>query len=392
MGKTLVDSAPYTAPASDAEMYARYGDYTRKLLIRQGVQPAHAEDAVQDVFTHLIRRNVRGMYEPEHLATHGGKKVRCAFRTFLTRQVILYARGIREKNQKLAGRELCVLDAPGESGNSWAESLAGSWLDDYSSLDDGELIDRMRAWLALQPPSGPASPDLVSLFEGLVEETRDGTPLQLSPGRRSAGLKQLRTALERSRNAPVPQASWEIGGITLSVQDVQQAIVVLEQARGIMVAAPLERAEHPLAKAVKGWYHLFSAEERKQFPELEVDPQTHRKPAGHVKLAVLHRLRRMLTELFDQPAAAQLSDQAVGEIALEFPQAVAIDHQASEGSCGFLGAGPDIPATAGPVPLAVPESAAPWDQIEATLWRLGGSMADVDACRSWAEQGGMVLA
>lgn len=367
MTAMLVDSAPYTAPASDAEMYELYGDYTRKLLIRQGVQPAHAEDAVQDVFTHLIRRNVRGMYEPQHLATHGGKQVRCAFRTFLTRQVILYSRGIREKNQKLAGRELCVLDEPGESGNSWAEALAGPWMDDSADLDDDELVTRMRAWLALQPPSGPASPDLLSLFDGLVAETRDGTPLQLPPGRRAAGLKQLRIALEGSRSAPVPQASWEIGGVSLSPQDVQQAIKVLEAARGIMVAAPLERAGHPLAKAAKAWYHPFSAEERKQFPALEIDPQTHKKPAGHVKIAVLHRFRRMLTELLDKPPQAQSPEQGQCQKPVEFVQVSQID------------------ATPEPPP-------APWDQIEATLWRLGGSIADVDACRSWAEQGGMVLA
>ncbi len=366
MGR-LLEAEPYKAPVDDAELCARYQDYARKLLISNGVAPQHAEDATQEVLTHLIRRNVRGMYKPEHTAAHGGKQVRCSFRTFLSAQVILYARGIREKNTKQASRELFLLDEPDDSGHTWAEALAGTWAEDYTELGDGELVTRMRAWLALQPPASPASPDLLALFDGLAEESRSGTPLEMTPSKRAAGVQQLRDALAGTRAADPPAASWDIGGVTLAPVDVRAAIAVLEAAKGIMVAGPLERAGHPLAQAAKGWYHPFSKEERALFPELEIDPNTHKKPAGHVKLAVLHRLRRMLTEVLDGSPASQPSDQVKPDPAPAFPQAVLIDAPS-------------------------PEPASPWDQIEATLWRLGGGLADVDACRQWAEQGGMVLA
>jgi hypothetical protein len=361
----LADAQPGVFPASDTEMCEQYLDYVRKILIRSGIAPASAQDATQEVFTHLIRRNVRGMYKPEYVAQHGEKAVRSSFRTFLTAQVLLYARGIREKHQRIAGRELCVLDTPGD--RSWAEALAGTWMDDYAGLEDSELLSRMRVWLALQPPTAPGEQDLLALFDGLAAESRDGRRLQLSPAKRKAALSSLREALEGAQGAPLPEVSFHVHGVTLSPADVHTAIQVLEAAKGIMVAGPLERASHPLARAAKGWYHPFSREEIAGFPELKTDPQTHRKPAGHVKLAVLHRLRRMLAESFDGNAEAQAPDQGQSETALPIPQAASLG-------------------------VPEPEPPSPWDQIEATLWRLGAELADVDACREWAGQGGMVPA
>jgi hypothetical protein len=178
---------------------------------------------------------------------------------------------------------------------------------------------------------------------------------------------RLREVLGSARAAALPEVSFSVHGVQLGAADVRTAIQVLESAKGIMVAGPLERSGHPLAGAAKGWYHPFSREEIAAFPELRVDPQTHSKPAGHVKLAVLHRLHRMLAESLDGCAETQSPDQEQSAAVPESPQAVPFD-------------------------APEPETPSPWDQIEATLWRLGAGLADVGACREWAEQAGMVLA
>ena len=103
---------------------------------------------------------------------------------------------------------------------------------------------------------------------------------------------------------------------------------------------PLDRAEHVLSRAAKDWYHAFSKQERERFPELEVDPQTHKKPAGHVKLAVIRRLQRMLDE-----------------------------------------GGPEVPVnSAGSIPVTStePEPPTPAEEFEAELWKLGASPGTVD--------------
>jgi hypothetical protein len=86
-----------------------------------------------------------------------------------------------------------------------------------------------------------------------------------------------------------------IGGVNLGPADIQQAIDILEGAKGIMVRQPLQRADHPLGSAAPGWYHPFAQKEIAVYPaELMLTPGTHSTPTAHVKTAVIHRLRRML--------------------------------------------------------------------------------------------------
>ena len=363
----LATDERFTAPASDEEMATQYWEYAKGLLIRQGVSYQHADDATQDVFTRLIERGVRSMYKPDHTVEHQGIVKRCTFRAFLAGQVALYARGIREKNQGLAKREVFLFDQPSEGNTSWAEILAGPWMDDYPSLDDPEFTGRIRAWLALSPPAGPGEPSLLELFDELAAESR-------KPGRKE--LQRFRAALGQVPQGQAPEVSWEVGGITLSAAQVHQAIDILEFAKGIMVAQPLASARHPLAQAAGGWYHPFSKEELRAFPEIAVDSRTHRKPAGHVKTAVIHRLRRMLAEA------------GAGEMALSAPV------QNTSGAVNSLPPVDPWEAANGSstAPEAPDPDETPWDHIEAVLWELRASPEVVDMCREWAGQGGMVTA
>jgi hypothetical protein len=365
--------ARFIAPASDNDMAREYWEYAKGLLIRCGVARDAADDATQDVFAKIIQRGMRSKYDPDHTVEHQGTVKRCTFKAYFSGIVALYARGIREANQARAKREVFLFDMPDPDDGgtpAWAEALAGKWLDDYPSLADSEFVDRIRTWLALQPPEARWVPatgerelggsDLLALFDDLAAET--------AGPRRSRKAKQAWAALQASLRAAggraAPDASWDIGGVSVSPESLNEAVRVLEASSSIMVHAPLRAAGHPLADAPdRRWYHEFSAEERILFPELEIDPSTHKRPAGHVKIAVLHRMRRMLAEA----------------------------SVAGEGNVSATQQRPARCEAGAATEAAEPGEPQPWERIEAVLWELGATANVVDMCQGWAAEGGMAV-
>lgn len=354
-------------PQSFDELVSHYWQYVFGLFQKLGVT-RDTEDSVQDFFEKMHKRNVLAMYDPEHTVTHQGKPVKCSFRALLAGQAALYARNYRERQEARDRREVLASADQAEDGPGWAAALAGTWMDDYPSLaDDSAALSRIRTWLALQPPAAPAEPDLLALFDELVREAESGEVSPASAGKAlgisakaaRAGMAELQAALDR-RHEPPPQVSWTVGGVPLTPELVREAICVLESSSSIMVLQPLRKAGHPLAGAEAGWYHPFSAEERKAYPHLEIDPNTHKKPAGHVKLAVVHRLRRMLSE-----AASSAADSSVisaGSGSNPEPEVLAEGLAADE--------------------VLVPPAAA--ELLEAELWRLGADAEAVDRCMGLA--------
>jgi hypothetical protein len=350
------------APADQAELFEKYYEYMVSLARQQGIHLQEAEDVASDILTRLLERDVIGMFDPDHEIVHGGQQHAANFKTFLSHQVLLYIKGKRDALSRRSAREPLLCDQPSEDGGSWLEAhgSAFSFLDDYSNLSTMEFVSWGRAVLASIPRRSLRDRcDLVALFDAMVASgLRDGRvdypalreQFQISPTSAYQWVGRLRDALREapekiSLPAAAPVVAWTVGGVTLTIADVQDAIEVLKStAGGIMVRQPLAKAGHVLQHADKDWYHSFSAEERKLFPALEIDPQTHKKPAGHVRLAVVHRLERMLAE------------------------AVSVD--AGESAKPVL-------------PVAVPDE--PVDLFEAELWKLGATPEMVDRITSLAQ-------
>jgi hypothetical protein len=348
-------------PASTEEMCETYYDYVLHLVRKQGIPAQDAPDVAHDILLRCIERDVLGMFDPEYAISHHGKAIPANFRTFLSTQVLLYVRGKRDALNRYSQREPLMCDRTVDGGSTWVELFGGAseW-DDYSFLSAEEFVTRMRAYLASLPPrSARDRCDLVQLFDVLVEQGWthghiDYAQLQahfrISPTSAYTWVGRLREALaqapETSQISPsAPVTTWTIGGVVCVEADLREALEVLKsKAGGIMVKQPLEKAGCALAVAEKGWYHQFSAEEREAFPELEIDPATHKKPAGHVRKAVVHRLERMLAE-------AATPDEVMEVLATEVPD----------------------------------EPDAPEDLLEAELWRLGASAAVVDRIKNLAQ-------
>jgi DNA-directed RNA polymerase specialized sigma24 family protein len=288
-------------PSDMGELAANYYDLILGMVRKAGIPDQDAPDSAQYILERLARTDVIGQFDPEHVTVHQGKAVRTRFSTFLGAKVLLYCRGERGRLGRRASHELQILDAPSADGDPLA-GLLGSACDDYSRLDAAEFTARMRERLAAVPPrSSRDTCDLVALFDELVAEVAEtggysyaGIQARFGISGTTAGawLSRLRAVLGSALGRP----AVTVGGVTLTHEQAAQAVKALREAPGPMVAQPLRKAGHPLAQAEKGWYHPFAAEEIRKYPSLAVEPGTHRKPAGHVKIAVIHRLERILAE------------------------------------------------------------------------------------------------
>lgn len=292
MNGSAVATEAVPAPSGYVELFERDEPYIHKLVRRElgsAATPEDVEDAAQYICERLVTRNVLAMYDPQDPSG-------ASWHTFLGRQVILYCRGLRENNGKRAWREPAQVDAPAGDGHArWLDLYApGEW-DDYPALDSGELVTRLRAWLAAVPaswqPSGPVK--LAELFEQAVTAAQDGERPRIS----RAGMIALRRALQPALARPVrlPMAGPP-GYIAVTREDVGQAITVLEGSKkGTAVKQPLAKAGSLLAAMD---YHAVAAAERHVYPKLRSAGGSRAEHTGHVKAAVLHCLYRLLAEEF----------------------------------------------------------------------------------------------
>lgn len=302
---SAVVTAAVPAPSGYEELFSRDGTYIRK-LVRQHLGPVASgedvEDTVQYICEKIYARDVLGMYDPEDPSG-------AAWYTFLGRQVILYCRGQREDIGKRAKREPAQVDAPAGDGQvRWVDLYGpGEW-DDYPVLDDDELVARLRAYLETVPdswqPSGQVK--LTDLFESVIETVRGGekvnaASLGLSPSAARAGLTALRRALQPVCRRPIVLPAFAGGTFTVTREQVTAAIEVLESSKkGTAVRQPLARAGSPLAAMD---YHAVAVAERAHYAKLKGEGGSRHDHVGHVKPAVLHRLRRLLAEDFAPPVA-----------------------------------------------------------------------------------------
>lgn len=352
-------AVPTGKPESPEQLIKWYGDYVRRLVQRANVPPQEIDDVAQNILTRELEVGVLDMYDPSTISDHNKRPV--TFKAFLSSRVSLRIKGQRDSVLRRAGRELLLCDTTDDAGVSWLDQFGGEMWDDYSGVDAEEFVTRMRCYLATVPRrSAQDSCDLLALFDELVRQVRETGEVSsaqvqerfgIADTTATAWVSRLRQIMGGAGDLPQPE-KHEVGGITLSLPDIREAIEILQRDKAIMVDGPLRRAGHPLSMAEKGWYHPFSKEERKLYPELEIDPQTHKKPAGHVKLAVLHRLERML-------GIAMADAEAVAEVVP-------------------AGLAPALPSTAPAESEPDPEPTA-LELLEARIFRIPGATgADVD--------------
>ncbi len=298
-----MDAAP--APADTGEMFRKYAGYVRGLVVKLGVPPQDAEDAAADIMARLYERDLIGMFDPEHHIEHNGEVIPASFKSFLSAQVALYVRGKRDAITRRSRRELLILDQPadgGSGGTTFAELLGGSHEDDSSKVSADDFITKARGYLAVvSPRSARDKCDLIELFDEMVREVNEDGEFSYVSIQQHFGISStsayswvgwLRECLA---NAASHLSSCHVaGGVILTEADVASAIKILRKSGGSSVMSPLESAGHKLSTAQAGWHKEFARQEKALYPELAADTGKPDKRRPGVKLAVIHRLERML--------------------------------------------------------------------------------------------------
>ena len=276
-------------------------------------QLADVEDGVQYILQQFYKNNVIAEYKPGTISGYNGRPV--TFAAFIKAKIALYCRGLRQNLDRQARQPLMV-DAPVRDGETrWIDLLAGR-CDDYPSISDNELLDRLREGLA-QCPAQAGMP-LVPLFDAMTARFAAGKPMTPASMRRELGaadneqvedwMAQLRTALHEvatSLHVPAPELAavkterhvpvHEVGGMLLTGAEVRAAVAALRNSRGNRVLPAFTDAGHPLAAAGKTWYLDFAARVMEAYPETRTARGGHY-PGGHfgrVKAALIYGLEQL---------------------------------------------------------------------------------------------------
>jgi hypothetical protein len=294
--------AAYQAPASAEELYLRDKDYVFGLVRRHlgSDRLCDVEDAAADIMEKLILRNVIGMYRADVVSEHTHKTV--TWRAFLSRHVMLRIRGKGEQVSRNRRREVLQLDAPVRpDGSSWGDIHAPGVTDSYPGLAEGDY-DRLRNWLAMQPPA-PGPLPLLDLFDELAERARSGEDIPQARWARKFGLdsaqaveamRLLQEALDALPTAPEPPR-FAVGPVTLSVLQVKTALDALRAAKGNRVAPCLQAVRSPLGRLSTKEFITLGKAEARAYPEVKVPVGGHPAHTSQTKLAIMHQLERLLS-------------------------------------------------------------------------------------------------
>ncbi len=218
----------FVSPPQDyAELFRIYRDYMIALIRRAGIDPQQAEDVASDILLRFMERDSLNDFDPTMSFEFDGKTRPARFKSYLSKCVITYARGHRDRLQRLANREPLIIDRPR------ADDDDSSVLDDdqatvpgpedivLAAMGEQVLIAQIRAYLSTIPRRSRFDAcDLVALFDAVVEQVhRTGTcnaaelrlRFQVSPTAMHTWLNWLRTNialfLKRPALTPRPRAA-----------------------------------------------------------------------------------------------------------------------------------------------------------------------------------------
>lgn len=170
-----------SAPADYADFFRDYYGYVIGLVRGvPGVKPQHVEDLAGEILLKFMEQDFLSEFQPDLIFLYKGQIRPARFKSFLTRFVILHARGLRDKNSRLANREQQVLDGTPLDSSTWLdEFILETGHEDrvIDAIDGLGLTAEIRAYLKTIPRrSAYDTCDLVALYDALVAEMdRSGT-------------------------------------------------------------------------------------------------------------------------------------------------------------------------------------------------------------------------
>lgn len=166
------------------ELHRTYYDYVVSLVRQAGIEEDSKEDVASAILLRFYERDFLAKFNPDLVFMYNGEERKARFKSFLTKFVLVYARGFREKQTRRNSREfLLSFNNPPGHITQWTSSDSDFWCDYFAEqtvwmedvIIDGivnsTLVADLRAYLAALPRRCKNDMcDLVALFDAIVDQ------------------------------------------------------------------------------------------------------------------------------------------------------------------------------------------------------------------------------
>lgn len=176
---TAKSGVDYVSPPKDyAALYETYYDYVVAFVRKLGIGNGLAEDVASEILLRFYERDALNTFDPTLVFEYNGKEHPARFKSWLSRFVVNYVRGHRDKISRLASREVLVCDHPIDAdGTRWIDIHGGTEPnhDDsvLASVEEQRLVAQMRKYFATVPRRSDADRcDLLKLLDAVVAQAR----------------------------------------------------------------------------------------------------------------------------------------------------------------------------------------------------------------------------
>lgn len=164
----------FSAPKDYAELFTMYYDYVVGLVHKMGIDVQRKEDVASEILLRFYERDFLHRFDPSLVFSYNGEPRPARFKSFLNAFVMAYVRNHRDRQNRLRRRELLICNMPVvEGGATWIEVFGDIESDDYSYLDEEELVNTLREYLRLVPRRSSVDRcDLLKLFDAVLAQVR----------------------------------------------------------------------------------------------------------------------------------------------------------------------------------------------------------------------------
>lgn len=209
-----------SAPADYAALYTQYWDYVLTLVRRFGFEENKREDVAAEILLRFYERDFLSVFDPTLVFEYQGQERPARFKSFLTKFVLTYLRGLKDKQRRQSNREklLCDTLVGNQEIVPWVEvfgdTMPGADEIALGRLEEEDLVAELRAFITRVPRrSAYDTCDLVKLYDAVIEQVREHGVWDVAALRQQFGVSStamhswlwwLRENLAAALDRPVP--------------------------------------------------------------------------------------------------------------------------------------------------------------------------------------------
>ncbi len=171
-----------SAPTDYAALFRIYNPYVIALVRQFGIEESRVEDVASEIMVKLMEKDVIANFDGTRVFTYKGERRPARFKSYLTKIVHTYLKGIRDRYHRLNRREPLMCDMPvhrtAPNVNGVQDTVR--WIDKNGPMtpgadeefefehDEMELREYLLSYLEKVPHRGECV-DLVSLYIMFME-------------------------------------------------------------------------------------------------------------------------------------------------------------------------------------------------------------------------------